>query len=97
MATTALTEQEIQQKLEEVIEWNYNKKSIYKKFNFSKYLDSIDFVQKVGLKAETIDHHPRIIVEYGFVTIEIHTHSINGISNLDFKLAKMIDSIFDKL
>jgi 4a-hydroxytetrahydrobiopterin dehydratase len=96
MAINKLTDTEAQEKLLEVPGWTISGNHIEKGFKFKTYLDSVDFVQKVGLKAESIDHHPRIIVEYGKTTIEIHTHSVDGITALDFKLAKMIDSIFHK-
>ncbi|MEM7184759.1 MAG: 4a-hydroxytetrahydrobiopterin dehydratase [Spirochaetota bacterium] len=92
-----LSDSEINAKLEEYSNWNYNGKDIWKEYKFNNYLDSIEFVQKIGLKAETIDHHPRMIVDYKKVIIEIHTHTVNGITKLDFKLAGMIEAVLHKI
>lgn len=92
-----LTDSEINKRLEEYSDWGYTGEHLFKEYKFNNYLDSIEFVQKVGLKAETIDHHPRIIIDYKKVTIEIQTHSVGGITKLDFKLASLIESALHKL
>ena len=40
-----------------------------------------------------MDHHPTITNTYNKVEIFLSTHSINGLSELDIKLADNIDNI----
>jgi len=43
--------------------------------------------------AETLGHHPQICFTWGRVTVEIHTHKIDGLHTNDFILASRIDRL----
>ena len=78
--------------------WNIiqNKKNIYlleKKFTFKNFLESQNFVNKVGSISEEENHHPEILFGWGYVIINITTHAIEGLSENDFILAAKIDKI----
>ena len=45
----------------------------------------------MGEKAESLNHHPKIVNTYNTVKIELWTHDQNAITELDFKLADEID------
>ena len=51
------------------IEHHDNIKQLVKQFKFSNYADSVSFCQKVADLAESEDHHPKIILEYGSVEV----------------------------
>jgi 4a-hydroxytetrahydrobiopterin dehydratase len=40
-----------------------------------------------------MDHHPELFNVYNRVVIDLTTHDVDGISNLDIELAKKIDSL----
>ena len=76
--------------------WNItkNQKNNYlleKKFIFKNFLESLDFVNKVGKISEEEGHHPDILFGWGYVKINITTHAIEGLSENDFILAAKID------
>ena len=78
--------------------WNLNKneKKIYfleKKFTFKNFINSQNFVNKVGEISETESHHPDISFGWGYAKIIITTHAIEGLSENDFILAAKIDQI----
>ena len=78
--------------------WNLenNDKKIFfleKRFKFKNFVDSQDFVNKVGKIAEKEGHHPDINFGWGYVKIAITTHAIEGLSENDFILAAKIDEI----
>ena len=80
--------------------WNVkeNKKKIYfleKKFKFSNFVDSQNFINKVGEISEKENHHPDIHFGWGHAKIEITTHAIEGLSENDFILAAKIDQIIN--
>ena len=78
--------------------WDVNKKKIYfleKKFIFKNFIDSQDFVNKVGKISEIEGHHPDIFFGWGYAKIVITTHAIEGLSENDFILAAKIDQIFN--
>ena len=68
-------------------------RKIAKDFQFRKYAQTIEFVNKVAELAELENHHPVMHVYYGKVTIELWTHAINGLSDNDFIMAAKIDKL----
>lgn len=50
------------------------------------------FVTGVNLEAEKMNHHPDLHHSYASVKIELTTHDVGGISELDLRLAKKLDS-----
>ena len=91
---------EIQKKQKKVDGWdvNKNKKKIYfleKKFLFKNFIDSQEFISKVGEISEAEGHHPDISFGWGYAKIIITTHAIEGLSENDFILAAKIDQLFN--
>ena len=75
-----------------------NEKKIYfleKKFTFKNFINSQDFINKVGKTSEEEGHHPDISFGWGYAKIIITTHVIEGLSENDFILAAKIDQIFN--
>ena len=68
-------------------------KLIIRDFRFVNFKQSMHFVTKVAQLAEEEGHHPDLKVGYGYCTIELSTHAINGLSGNDFILAAKIDSL----
>ena len=71
-----------------------NKENIFfleKKFVFKNFLQSQNFVNKVGKISEDEGHHPEILFGWGYAKIIITTHAIEGLSENDFILAAKID------
>ena len=64
-----------------------------KKFTFKNFLESQNFVNKIGVVAEQEGHHPEILFGWGYAKINITTHAIEGLSENDFILAAKIDKI----
>ena len=64
-----------------------------KNFKFDNFLQSQEFVNKVGEIAETEGHHPDLWFGWGYARIKIFTHAIKGLAESDFILAAKIDKI----
>ena len=80
--------------------WNIltdEKKNFFlnKKFQFKNFLDSQNFVNKVGQISENEGHHPDISFGWGYAEIKITTHAIEGLSENDFILAAKIDQLIN--
>ena len=69
-------------------------KKLKKEFSFSNYSDSVDFSNKVADMAEQENHHPRIILEWGKVTIIWWSHKIQGLHKNDFICAAKTDNLY---
>ena len=80
--------------------WNIltDEKKIFflnKKFQFKNFLDSQNFINKVGQISENEGHHPDISFGWGYAEIKITTHAIEGLSENDFILAAKIDQLIN--
>jgi 4a-hydroxytetrahydrobiopterin dehydratase len=89
---------EIHKYLKKVDGWDVksdNDKNFYleKKHIFKNFIESQNFVNKVGLIAEHEGHHPDIHFGWGYSKIKIFTHAIKGLAESDFILAAKIDQI----
>ena len=66
---------------------------LLKNFKFKNFLESQNFVNKVGNISEQENHHPDISFGWGYCRIKIFTHAIKGLAESDFILAAKIDKI----
>ena len=66
---------------------------LVKEFKFKDFKEALLFINKVGDHAESINHHPKIINVYNSVIIELWTHDKDAITDLDYALSGLIDTI----
>jgi len=62
-------------------------------YKFKNFKQALAFVNQVGEVAETEKHHPDIYFTWGKVSIQIMTHSVDGLTEADFILAAKINQI----
>lgn len=85
---------DIQEQLENLEDWTQEGEKISKKFKFDKYLDGINFVEKVGVYAESVQHHPGIKIDHTTVTVSWTTFSKKGLTEKDIAGAKASDHLY---
>ena len=78
--------------------WTVNQDKIdgyhlIKDFKFKNFVESQNFVNKVGEIAEQEGHHPDLWFGWGYAKVKIFTHAIKGLAESDFILAAKIDKI----
>ncbi len=44
-----------------------------------------------GALADELDHHPKIVMEYGTLVLTVHTHDVGGISVADLVYAARLE------
>ena len=86
---------EIKEKLEALNEWAYDDKSLslIKTFQFKSYLKNIAFVNAVAWIANKENHHPDLEVSFNLCIVKFTSHDQGGISEKDFQMAKLVDSL----
>lgn len=90
-----LTEREVQEKLALVPAWKLtDEKWIERKYRFQDYLNGIEFVQRVAVLSEQVQHHPFISIDYKMVTLKISSWQARGLTALDFELAEKYDDLY---
>lgn len=73
---------------------------IEKFFYFKKYSRVIAFANTIAGLAEAHTHHPRMVIEWGKITIAWGTHESlqgSGVLSLDRALAKKTDELYASL
>ncbi len=64
-------------------------------FKFKDFNEALAFTNRVGALAETENHHPAILTEWGRVTVTWWTHAIRGLHQNDFIMAARTDALYD--
>ena len=68
-------------------------KRLEKAFKFKDFAGALAFTVRLGELAESEDHHPSILTEWGRVTVSWWTHVIHGLHRNDFIMAAKTDSL----
>jgi len=64
-----------------------------REFMFKNFNDAVKFSVKIAELADEQDHHPKLIIEWGKVSIFWWTHSIKGLHLNDFIMAAKADAL----
>ena len=67
--------------------------AISKKFVFADFNQAFGFMTRAALVAEKLDHHPEWFNVYKTVEVTLSTHDAGGVTDLDIKLAEVMDKI----
>jgi 4a-hydroxytetrahydrobiopterin dehydratase len=67
--------------------------AITRKFTFKDFSEAFGFMTRAALVAEKMDHHPEWFNVYKTVEVTLSTHDAGGVTELDVKLAGMMDKI----
>jgi 4a-hydroxytetrahydrobiopterin dehydratase len=70
-----------------------NRDAITKVFTFVDFTEAFGFMTRAALWAEKWNHHPEWSNVYKTVTVTLTTHDVDGLSPLDVKLARKLDSL----
>ena len=62
-------------------------------YRFKTFAESLAFVERVAAIAEAQNHHPDISFGWGYATLSLQTHAIDGLTRSDFVLAAKIDGL----
>ncbi len=88
-----LSDEQIRSELAELKHWSIENGKLTRTIRFKDFNEAFGFISRVALYAERLNHHPELYNVYNMVRIDLITHDINGISNYDFKLARLINGI----
>lgn len=67
--------------------------AIEKEFTFDSFIDAFGWMSRAALWAEKWNHHPEWSNTYNKVHVVLTTHDVDGLSTLDAKLARKMDSL----
>jgi len=91
MAATLLLASEIEQLASILPDWEFLDGKLKRQWRFNDFPQAFAFMVRVAFIAETMGHHPNWSNSWNLVTIELITHDLGGLTNLDIKLAQQIN------
>ena len=93
MSSGKLSKQGIAAGLCKLDGWSVVKGNLHRMFEFKDFTQALGFMKRVALAADRMDHHPNWSNAYNKVTVDLSTHSANGLTKNDFELAGKIQKI----
>jgi 4a-hydroxytetrahydrobiopterin dehydratase len=86
-----LDESTIADKLSTLPGWTRQGEAIVRTFAFAGFPDAVAFVERLVAPAELLNHHPDVDLRYNKVIVTLSTHDQGGLTELDFRLAGLVD------
>ena len=74
--------------------WDYDNKKLKKTYELKNFSKSIKFVNEIANKANSLNHHPEININFNKVEIEIGSVELNGVTTKCVNLAIQIDNFY---
>jgi 4a-hydroxytetrahydrobiopterin dehydratase len=93
MKPEKLEQKAIEQRLEKLRGWSIKNGNLHRTFEFADFNQAFGFMCRAALLAEAMNHHPDWSNVWNKVTVNLSTHSIGGISQLDFELAEKMQKL----
>ena len=97
MARRAFTPTEVVTRLAQLQGWQLTGSgtdvAIEKTFKFADYYETMAFVNAVAFIAHSKDHHPDLSVHYNRCVVRYSTHDVQGLTELDFQCASLVDAL----
>lgn len=90
-----LNEDEILANLEELEGWEYKDDAIQTTLEFENFREAFSVMTRIAFEAEAQQHHPEWTNVYNELSISLSTHDAGGVTEKDFKLARIIEEIID--
>jgi len=84
----------INEQLDKDQNWVITNDKLTKTFKFKSFIRAFGWMSQVAICAEKLNHHPEWFNVYNKVDVQLTTHDVGGISELDFKLAEKMDLFF---
>lgn len=94
MQAKKLSDAEIKENMGQAKGWSLVNGKLHRAFECKDFVSAFGNMTRVALVAESMNHHPEWFNVWNKVIIDLNTHSVSGISNLDFELAAKINEIF---
>ncbi len=66
--------------------------AIQKTFKFKSFVEAWGWMSRMAIWAEKLNHHPEWFNVYNRVDVVLTTHDVDGLSDLDVKLAGEMDA-----
>ena len=73
--------------------WKRVDNELVLELTMADFASALEFVNRVGVLAEEVNHHPDIDIRWNRVVLRLTTHTMGALTRKDLELAKMISSL----
>ena len=84
---------EIDRRLQRIEGWSLKDGKLHREYKFATFVEAFAFLTRVALLAESLNHHPELCNVYNRVVLDLMTHDVGGVSELDFQFAERLASL----
>jgi 4a-hydroxytetrahydrobiopterin dehydratase len=88
-----MSEKDIQSRLPELQGWEYRDNALITTFEFGNFKEAFTVMTRIAFECEAMGHHPDWTNVYKHLEIRLSTHDADGVTEKDFALAKVIESL----
>ena len=88
-----LSDSQIEEALTGLDGWSLQNGKLSRDFKFANFIEAFGFMTRAAIEAEKMDHHPEWFNVYSKVSVQLVTHSANGITSLDVELATKMNAL----
>jgi 4a-hydroxytetrahydrobiopterin dehydratase len=93
MDRTPLAPDAIAAALTDLPGWEVRDGALHRDVQLADFRAAFAFMARVAFEAEELNHHPAWTNVWNRVSIELSTHDVGGITQLDLELARRISAI----
>ncbi|MET9417714.1 4a-hydroxytetrahydrobiopterin dehydratase [Streptomyces klenkii] len=94
MAVEPLSQQDVEQRLQELPGWTTDGVRISRTYRFDGHFQAAAMVIHIAQIQEELDHHSDVTLGYNTVSVSVNTHSVGGkVTGLDVGLARRIEAV----
>lgn len=94
MKRQKLSEPELVSQLKTISGWEIIAGKLHREFVFHDFSEAFAWMTKLAMLSEKLDHHPSWTNVFNRVAVDLWTHDVGGITELDIRWAKTADSSF---
>ena len=91
-----LSPAEVAERLGSLPGWAFEAGTLRRDFEFADFSEAFGFMARVALAAEKMDHHPDWSNSWSRVSVALRTHDADGVTELDLRLAAVMQRLMKK-
>ena len=92
MRPTRLSDTDVASRLASLPGWEHRDDRLVREFRFKDFSSAFAFMTRSAMRAEQLDHHPDWFNVYNRVRVQLNTHDVGGVTELDMLLAEAMSA-----
>jgi len=94
MQAHKLTDDEVSKLITRLPGWSVQNGKLHREYQCKDFVTALVNLTRVALTVDCMNHHPEWFNVWNKVVVDLVTHSVKGVSDLDFVLAEKMEEVF---